>query len=63
MIFELSLVVVGSFLAAVVITPVVRKLAIRFGIVDRPDPLRKLHGRTVARAGGVAVLLAVLLAC
>lgn len=63
MIFELSLVVIGSFLAAVVFTPVVRKLAFRFDIVDRPDPLRKLHGRIVARAGGVAVLLSVLLAC
>ena len=63
MIFELSLVVIASFLAAVVFTPIVRKLAFRFDIVDRPDPLRKLHGRTVARAGGVAVLFAVLLAC
>ena len=63
MIYEQSLVVIAAFLAAVVFTPVVRKLAIRFGIVDRPDPLRKLHGRTVARAGGVAVLLAVLVAC
>ncbi len=63
MIFELSLVVIAAFIAAVVLTPVVRHLAFRFGIVDRPDPLRKLHGRTVARAGGVAVLLAVLLAC
>ena len=63
MIFEQSLVVIAAFIAAVVFTPLVRKMAFRFGIVDRPDPLRKLHGRTVARAGGVAVLLAVLVAC
>lgn len=63
MIFEQSLVVIAAFIAAVVFTPIVRKLAFRFDIVDRPDPLRKLHGRTVARAGGVAVLLAVLVAC
>ncbi len=63
MIYEQSLVVTAAFIAAIVFTPLVRKLAIRFGIVDRPDPLRKLHGRTVARAGGVAVLLAVLVAC
>lgn len=60
---EHILVLLASFLAAIIFTPIVRKLAVRFGIVDRPDPLRKLHSRTVARAGGVAVLLAVLLAC
>lgn len=63
MILELSLVLIAGFLAAIVFTPMVRSFAFRFDIVDRPDPLRKLHGRVVARAGGVAVLLAVLLAC
>lgn len=50
----------GSFFVAVVVTPIVRHLAIRCDIVDRPDPHRKLHGRVIARAGGVGVLLATL---
>ncbi len=60
---EFVLVVLASFLAAIVFTPLVRRMAHRYGIVDHPDPTRKLHGRTVARAGGVAVLMAVLVAC
>ncbi len=57
---ELALVVIASFLAAVVLTPVIRSLAIRMDIVDKPDGHRKLHGRIIARAGGTAVLAAVL---
>ncbi len=60
---ELFIVLLASFLAALVLTPVVRRVAVKLDVVDRPDPMRKLHGRTVARAGGVAVLLAMLLAC
>ncbi len=60
---EHLLTVVASFLAAVILTPIVRMLAVRLGIVDRPDPRRKLHGRVVARAGGTAVLLSVLSVC
>ena len=52
-----------AFLASLVTTPLVRAVAIRFGIVDKPDPRRKLHGKVVARAGGVAVLFAVLFSC
>lgn len=53
----------GAFVAALLFTPLVRTIAIRCGIVDRPDPRRKLHVRIVARAGGVAVLLAMLTGC
>ncbi len=54
---------IGAFVAALLITPVVRSTAIRFGIVDHPDPRRKLHVRIVARAGGVAVMVAMLTGC
>ena len=54
---------VGAFLAALLATPMVRSIAIRCGIVDRPDPRRKLHVRVVARAGGIAVLAATLTGC
>jgi UDP-GlcNAc:undecaprenyl-phosphate GlcNAc-1-phosphate transferase len=60
---ELSLVFIASFLLAVVFTPIVRSLAIRYGVVDRPDSHRKLHGGVVARSGGTAVLFAVLMVC
>lgn len=54
---------VGAFVAALLFTPLVRSMAIRCGIVDRPDPRRKLHVRVVARAGGIAVLFAMLTGC
>ncbi len=58
---ELSLVFIASFLTAVILTPLVRSAAIYFGVVDHPDAHRKLHGRVIARAGGTAVLFAVLI--
>jgi len=60
---QLSLVFIASFLTAVVLTPLVRALAIRFNVVDRPDGRRKLHGGVIARSGGTAVLFAVLAVC
>ncbi|MCA9125968.1 MAG: undecaprenyl/decaprenyl-phosphate alpha-N-acetylglucosaminyl 1-phosphate transferase [Planctomycetales bacterium] len=60
---ELSLVFIGGFLCSVCLTPIVRYVAIRMGIVDHPDGHRKLHGRVIARAGGTAVLLSVLIVC
>src|SRR5882757_544607 len=44
------------------LTPVVRGLAIRFGVVDMPDA-RRPHKRPTARGGGVAVVLGVHAAC
>ncbi len=38
--------------------PVVRALARRFGIVDAPDPERKLHHGEIALCGGIAVFFA-----
>src|SRR5258705_10652024 len=47
-----------AFLMALMLTPVIRNAANRFGLVDRPDTLRKFHLGAVPRAGGVSVLLA-----
>ena len=44
------------------LTPVVRSLAIRFGVVDLPDA-RRPHKRPTARGGGVAVVIGVHAAC
>src|SRR5271170_6488654 len=44
------------------LTPVVRGMAIRFGVVDLPDA-RRPHKRPTARGGGVALVLGVHAAC
>lgn len=49
-----------SFLTALVSTPIVRALAYRWKVVDRPDELLKPHGRPVAYMGGLAMCLGLL---
>lgn len=44
--------------SALVFVPIVRSLSRRLGIVDRPDPERKLHGKETALCGGVGVFMA-----
>jgi len=44
-----------AFGLTVLATPVVRTLALRYGWVDAPDGQRKLHDRTVASIGGLAI--------
>lgn len=51
-----------GLLFSVLLAPVVRSLARRFGVVDRPDGGRKKHGRAVPLLGGAAVFLAFVLA-
>lgn len=58
---ELLTVLSLAFFASLVLTPIVRAIAIRFDIIDRPDDHRKLHGRVVARAGGTSILLSTLM--
>lgn len=47
----------ASFLTAYIFTPVMRSIAIYYGIIDKPDLVRKLHREPVAYLGGVAVFL------
>ena len=56
------LVFLVGLLATYLLTPLVRSLAIRFGVVDLPDA-RRPHKRPTARGGGVAVVLGVQAAC
>ncbi|NIR44500.1 MAG: hypothetical protein GWM93_10080, partial [Gemmatimonadetes bacterium] len=49
---------VGGVLLALVLTPAVRRLAVRLGAIDQPGE-RKIHAQPVPRLGGVAVLIAV----
>jgi UDP-GlcNAc:undecaprenyl-phosphate GlcNAc-1-phosphate transferase len=48
-----------SFFVAVIATPIMKLIAHRFGIVDRPDEARKHHKKPVAYLGGAAVFIAV----
>ncbi|MCH8274960.1 MAG: undecaprenyl/decaprenyl-phosphate alpha-N-acetylglucosaminyl 1-phosphate transferase [Armatimonadetes bacterium] len=52
-----------SFIIAVFIalfgTPLVRRLAIRMGAIDRPEEGRRVHKKPTPRWGGIAVFLAV----
>ena len=56
--YSLFLLAVVSFLVAFLLTPLVRRLFLRFGVVDRPDGGRKSHVGLIPRVGGVAIALA-----
>ena len=50
----------ASFLVAFAFTPIMRMVAMHYGIVDNPDRLRKMHQAPVAYLGGVAIFLGLL---
>ena len=47
-----------SLTVALVLTPLVRDAAIRFGVLDHALTSRKIHGKPVPRLGGVAIVVA-----
>ena len=46
-----------AFVVSFIFTPVMRQVAIYYGIIDQPDQIRKLHTAPVAYLGGVAVFI------
>ncbi|MAI67441.1 MAG: hypothetical protein CMJ26_06155 [Phycisphaerae bacterium] len=48
-----------AFVVALVFTPIMRFVARKTGVVDRPDEARKMHTKPIAYLGGVAVFIAV----
>jgi len=48
-----------AFVLSFGFTLLVRRVAIRFGIVDQPGVWRKIHSRPVALLGGVAIFLSI----
>lgn len=52
----LALTLFSAIVCAAALTPVVIMAMWRYRILDAPDGVRKLHGRTVPLAGGLAVL-------
>lgn len=49
----------AAFFLATVATVIVRQLALRFGIVDRPTGGRKIHAKATPLLGGIAIFVAV----
>jgi UDP-GlcNAc:undecaprenyl-phosphate GlcNAc-1-phosphate transferase len=50
-------VLAAAFVSALAATALCKKVAIRFGIVDRPDDLVKTHKEPIAYLGGVGMLV------
>src|SRR5690349_7300977 len=46
-----------SFFVSLLATPLFRKIALRFNIVDRPDDFLKPHQKPIPYLGGVAIFL------
>lgn len=47
----------AAFIVSFTFTPMMRKVAIYYGIIDQPDGKRKMHDTPVAYLGGAAVFL------
>ena len=47
----------AAFLVAFLFTPVMRRVALHYDVVDKPDALRKLHATPIAYLGGAAIFL------
>lgn len=55
-------VLLAAFITTLVLTPVLRRVAIAFDIVDHPSEARKIHTRSTPYLGGMAVFLGLLVA-
>lgn len=51
---------IAAFIVTLVATPIMRRLAISHGVIDRPSVARKIHRIPIAYLGGVAVYLGLL---
>ena len=52
----------AAFTASVVLAPLIARLSLRLGVIDKPDNHRKLHERAIPLTGGPVVLTALALA-
>lgn len=53
-------VLLAAFLVTLCMTPVMRALAVRNGVIDRPSDPRKVHRTPIAYLGGMAVFLGIM---
>jgi UDP-GlcNAc:undecaprenyl-phosphate/decaprenyl-phosphate GlcNAc-1-phosphate transferase len=47
----------AAYIVGFIFTPIMRVIALHYGVVDEPDGVRKMHRAPVAYLGGVAVFL------
>jgi UDP-GlcNAc:undecaprenyl-phosphate/decaprenyl-phosphate GlcNAc-1-phosphate transferase len=47
-----------AMLCGTILTPIVRRIAYRFGVLDHALSSRKIHGRPIPRLGGIAIVIA-----
>ncbi len=52
-----SPILVIAFLVTLATTPVMRRMAVKHGVIDRPNEARKIHRQPIAYLGGVGVFL------
>ncbi len=52
----------AAFLVALLVTPVIRKFAVRIGAVDIPKDERRMHSKPIPTIGGLAIFIAFALA-
>lgn len=53
-------VLVVSFVVALFVTPLMRRLAVANGVIDRPSDARKVHRQPIAYLGGAAVFCGIM---
>jgi UDP-GlcNAc:undecaprenyl-phosphate GlcNAc-1-phosphate transferase len=58
--YSLALLGFSSFILSLVLTPLLRNLARRWGLVDKPDGERRVHADPVPRLGGIPIALSYL---
>ncbi len=57
---KVALAFIASFVTVLVVTPLVMKLAIKIGAVDKPN-YRKVHSKLMPRLGGLAIFIGVII--
>lgn len=57
---KVALSFIASFVTVLVVTPLVMKLAIKIGAVDKPN-YRKVHSKLMPRLGGLAIFIGVII--
>jgi len=55
-IYEYFVSFIFAFVAAFFSTPLVKKLALKMGVIDMPDDFRRIHKKPIAKLGGLAIV-------
>jgi UDP-GlcNAc:undecaprenyl-phosphate GlcNAc-1-phosphate transferase len=53
---------IAALFSSLVLTPVIRRLSVKFGWVDEPRDSRRVHFKAIPSLGGLAILISVLVA-